>query len=47
MVAAGVHATQYRQNVFVRDNRTQVDLNVSYVADPSNLASVMHALGLG
>jgi hypothetical protein len=47
MIAAGAHATQYRQNVFVRGNRTQVDLNVSYVADPSNLASVMHALGLG
>src|SRR5579862_6326952 len=38
-IAAGGIATQYRQNVFIRGNRTQIDINVSSVADPSNPAS--------
>jgi hypothetical protein len=46
-IAGGGIATQYRQNVFIKGNTTQIDINVSLVADPSNLASVMHALGLG
>jgi hypothetical protein len=43
-IASGGVATQYRQNVFITGNTTQIDINVSLVADPSNLASVMHAL---
>jgi Rv2525c-like, glycoside hydrolase-like domain len=46
IIASGGIATQYRQNVFIQGKRTQVDLNVSGVADPSNLASVKHALHL-
>jgi hypothetical protein len=45
-IAAGGIATQYRQNVFIKGNATKIDINVSPVADPSNLASVMHALSL-
>ncbi len=45
-LAAGGIATQYRQNVFIQGKSTQIDINVSTVADPSNLASVNHALGL-
>jgi hypothetical protein len=44
MIAAGGIATQYRQNVFIRGKRVPVDLNVSTVADPSNLAAVKNAM---
>ena len=45
-IASGGTATQYRQRVYIRGKRTEVDLDVSLVADPSNLASVKNALQL-
>jgi hypothetical protein len=47
LIVGGGVATQYRQNVFIRGKRTPIDLNVSLVADPSNLASVNAALEVG
>lgn len=45
-VTSGAVATQYRQNVFIQGNSTQIDINVSGVADPSNPAVVGHALNI-
>jgi hypothetical protein len=45
----GAIATQYRQNVYLEGYGSPpkvVDLNVCLVADPSNVASVRHALGV-
>jgi hypothetical protein len=46
IIAAGGYATQFRQNVYVRGNSTQIDLNVSRVPDPSHLASAIYALAM-
>jgi Domain of unknown function (DUF1906) len=54
LIDPGCIATQYRQNIKLngltipkRVDSGGLDLNLCAVADPSNLASVQHALGLG
>jgi hypothetical protein len=45
-IADGGIATQYRQNVYISGKRVKVDLDVSLIADSSNLAAADNALRL-
>jgi hypothetical protein len=54
LIDSGCIATQYRQNIKLNGLKIPksvdsggLDLNLCTVADPSNLASAQHALGIG